>query len=76
MEAGFVVLFVLVAIVMGVLIGMFIERKRKITELKQGTIYVYRVDESAPVSLMLEYNVPIDDIASRKHVMFDVSIVH
>ena len=72
MEAGFVVLFVLVAIVMGVLIGMFIERKRKITELKQGTIYVYRVDESAPVSLMLEYNVPIDDIASRKHVMFDV----
>jgi hypothetical protein len=75
MEAGFVALFVVVAILVGIFIGVFFERKRKIDMIKRGTIYAYRVDENSPWSLMLEYDVPIDDIASQKRVLFDVSVV-
>lgn len=74
MEAGIItiVLFVLTGgIVIGLLIGRSIANKAE----TQGTIYVYRNEPDEQPSLLLEYGVPIDDIISRKRVLFDVNVV-
>ena len=75
METGFAVLFVLIGIVAGIIIGIFIAKLRNNPEGTQGTIYAYFNDPESNPSLLLEYSVPIDDIASRKQVTFDVMVI-
>lgn len=75
METGFVVLLVILSILVGAIIGVFIERHRKKLYKSQGTIYAYYDDDNSNPSLLLEYSVPIDDIASRKQVVFNVSVI-
>ena len=75
METGFVVLLVILSILVGSIIGVFIERHRKKLYKSQGTIYAYYDDDNSNPSLLLEYSVPIDDIASRKQVVFNVSVI-
>ena len=75
METGFVVLLVILSIVVGAVIGVFIHRHRKKLYKPQGTIYAYYDDDNSNPSLLLEYGVPIDDIASRKQVVFNVSVI-
>lgn len=75
METGFVVLLVILSIIVGAIIGVLIERHRKKMHKSQGTIYAYYDDDNSNPSLLLEYGVPIDDIASRKQVVFDVSVI-
>lgn len=75
METEFVVLFVILSIVVGAVIGILIERHRKKLYKSQGTIYAYYDGNSSNPSLLLEYGVPIDDIASRKQVVFNVSVI-
>ena len=71
MEAGFIILAI-VACVIGVLIGIGIERVRVRNTQTQGTIYAYYDDSNTDPMLGLEYNVSISDITSRKRVLFDV----
>ena len=73
METGFVVLLILAATVLGIVIGVTIGRRR-IRET-QGVIYAYYDNTGNGPSLLLDYSVPIDDIASRKQVVFDVSVI-
>ena len=75
METGFVVLLVVLSIVVGAVFGVLIEKSRKRLYKTQGTIYAYYDDDNSNPSLLLEYGVPIDDIASRKQVVFDVSVI-
>ena len=75
METGFVVLLVILSIVVGSVIGVFIERHRKKLYKSQGTIYAYYDNDNSNPSLLLEYGVPIDDIALRKQVVFNVSVI-
>ena len=75
METGFVVLLVILSIVVGAVIGVLIERHRKKLYKSQGTIYAYYDGDNSNPSLLLEYGVPIDDIASRKQVVFNVSVI-
>ena len=75
METEFVVLLVILSIVVGAVIGVLIERYRKKLYKSQGTIYAYYDDDNSNPSLLLEYGVPIDDIASRKQVVFNVSVI-
>ena len=75
METGFVVLLVVLSIVVGAVFGVLIEKSRKRPYKTQGTIYAYYDDDNSNPSLLLEYGVPIDDIASRKQVVFDVSVI-
>ena len=74
MEAGYIILAIVTGII-GVLIGVNIERRNARTLETQGTIYAYYGDADNDPSLLLEYNVPISDIASRKRVLFDVSVI-
>ena len=76
MEAGFVVMLVGVALVMGIVIGLLIVKLIKRSEKTQGTIYAYCNNQVDQPALLLEYNVPIDDITSRKRVLFDGVIIH
>ena len=75
METGFVVLLVILSIIVEVAIWILIERHRKKIYKSQGTIYAYYDDDNSNPSLLLEYGVPIDDIASRKQVVFNVSVI-
>lgn len=75
METGFAVLVVVLSIAVGAVIGVLIERHRKRLYKTQGTIYAYYDDDNSNPSLLLEYGVPIDDIASRKQVIFNVSVI-
>lgn len=78
METGFVVLLI-VAMLVGVFLGIFISRSRKTSRKTsretQGVIYAYYDNTGNNPSLLLEYSVPIDDIASRKQVTFDVAVI-
>lgn len=75
MEAGIIVIVILGVLASGVVIGTFIERSRIRKVDSQGTIYVYLDSTANKPSLLLEYAVPIEDIVSRKQVLFDVTIV-
>lgn len=75
METGLIVLLVILSIIVGAVIGVLIERHRKKLYKSQGTIYAYYDDDNSNPSLLLEYGVPIDDIASRKQVIFNVSVI-
>lgn len=75
METGFIVLLAILSIVIGAVIGVLIERHRKKLYKSQGTIYAYYDDDNSNPSLLLEYGVPIDDITSRKQVVFNVSVI-
>lgn len=75
METGLIVLLAILSIVVGAVIGVLVERHRKKLYKSQGTIYAYYDDDNSNPSLLLEYGVPIDDIASRKQVVFNVSVI-
>ena len=75
METGFVVLLAILSIVVGVTIGILIERHRKKLYKSQGIIYAYYDDNNSNPSLLLDPDVPIDDIASRKQAVFSVSVI-
>lgn len=75
METGFVVLLVILSIVVEVTIWILIERHRKKIYKSQGTIYAYYDDNNSNPSLLLDPDVPIDDIASRKQAVFNVSVI-
>lgn len=75
MEAGIIVAIV-IAVAVGLVIGMCIERSKTNKVESQGIIYVYCGNQGDMPSLLLEYGVPIDDIVSRKRVIFDVNVIH
>ena len=74
MEAGFIALIVVTTII-GIVVGIRIERRRtNRTEIK-GDIYVYHDKSSKDPSLLLDCSVPIHDIASQKRVLFNVVVI-
>lgn len=75
MEPGIVAVLAIVMLIVGGILGMLIEKTRKKPNETQGVIYAYYRDSESNPSLLLEYGVPIEDIASRKRVAFDVIIV-
>lgn len=75
MEAGIVALIAIAMLAIGCIIGIFIVGRKTPEPETHGTIYVYYKETANGPSLLLDYNVPIDDIASRKQVLFDVSVI-
>lgn len=74
MELG-ITLLMIVAIGLGIVIGMYIE-KTKIKKVEtQGIIYVYCGVEDQQPSLLLEATTSMNDIATRKRVLFDVTVI-
>lgn len=73
MEAGIIV--VAVTVVVGVIIGMLVVCFKMHKTKTQGTIYAYYDESGNGPSLLLEYSVSIDDIASRKQVLLDVHVI-
>lgn len=75
MESGFVVMIAVFTMAIGILMGMVIKRRSPTKETTQGVIYAYyHVGEDKP-SLLLEGSVPVEEIVSRKRVLFDVAVV-
>ena len=74
METGFISLILAVAFVC-VFIGIVIGKRSVRNDEIHGSIYVYQDDVGTAPSLFLEYNTSIENIASRKQVVFDVKIV-
>jgi len=74
MEAGFITLVVVAAIV-GILIGVCVEKAKTRKVETQGDIYVYYKKPDEGPSLLLDYGVPISDIVSRDKVLFNVIVI-
>ena len=73
MELGFMVAIAIISIIVGVAIGINIEKKYR-AKARSGVIYVYRGELDNQPPLFLESDVPMDVIASKKQVLFDVVI--
>ena len=73
MEVGFLLLSIL-ALVAGIVLGMFIEKRRKPTK-SRGIIYAYFDDSDSDPNLLLEPNVSMSDIASQESVLLDVIVI-
>ena len=80
MEAGFVVLLVLMTAV-GVIAGTFIGKRkaerRYITETQytQGTLNIDCSDPEFEPGLFLGLAVPVKDVISRKYITLDVDVL-
>ena len=75
MESGFVALIAIVAIVLGIVLGVVIERLRKRHTNSQGILFVDCSDPQYEPSLFLNATVPIEEIVVRKQVVFNVNVL-
>lgn len=73
METGFIVAMLL-AVLVGIAIGFIIGRRKKPND-SQGILYAYCREDDAQPSLLLEGTAPIDEITSKKQVIFDVVVI-
>lgn len=74
METGFMVAM-LISVLVGIAIGFIIGRNRKKPNESQGIMYAYCREDDAQPSLLLEGTAPIEEITSRKQVIFDVVVI-
>ena len=75
MESGFVIMIAVFTMVIGILMGMVIKKSPPTKDGTQGVIYAYYHEGENKPSLLLEGSVPVEEIASRKQVVFDVIVV-
>lgn len=69
----FTLLFV--GLLIGIVVGVFIVRKRTKTEDTHGILNVDCSDPADGAYLYLELTVPIPEVADRKRVTFDVNLI-
>ena len=74
MEPGIIGLLIAVSLLVGILIGVPIGKKKKITSESRGTLYV-KLDAPDGQGLFLEQLVSPSVIASEKTVLFDVIVI-
>lgn len=77
MEAGFIVLTVLIALV-SIVLGIHIERmrtKRKNDQAVQGVLNVICDESDGMPQLFLQLIVPVEDVMSQKQTIFDVNVI-
>lgn len=74
MEAGLIILLVVVAATIGAIVGIRIERARWNNLWVKGVLYV---NANAPEGqgLFLEQLVPTNEIAATKHVVFETRTI-
>lgn len=79
MEAGFIILLVIVAaasLTIGLLIGRAQLKRRYVrdTQFTQGVLNVDCSDPEFEPGLFLGLSVPVKDVVTRKYVAFDVNV--
>ena len=77
MEAGFVALIVLTAII-SIVAGIHIERarvKRRDAQDVQGVLNVICDDTEGSPQLFLQLIVPVEDVMSQQQTTFDVNVI-
>ena len=75
MEAGFATLAIIAAFVMGAIFGSIMGWRKKLTRESSGIIYVDCRDPDLNPEMFLEADVPMDIIATRKYLLFDVKVL-
>ena len=80
MEAGFIALMVLIAIV-GVTVGFLIGKQKterrymQDTQFTQGTLNVDCSDPEFEPGLFLGLGIPVKDVVTRKYITLDVNVM-
>lgn len=77
MEAGFIVMIVVTAII-SIVAGIHIEKtlvKRRAVQGIQGVLNVICNDPEHEPQLFLQLIVPIEDVISREQTTFDVNVI-
>lgn len=60
---------------LGIIVGVFIKRKRTKAEETHGILNVDCTDPANGAYLYLQLTVPIAEVADRKRVLFDVNVI-
>ena len=77
MEAGFIVLIALTAII-SIVAGIHIEKaraKRRNDRAVQGVLNIICDNSESSPQLFLQLIVPIEDVVEQKRTMFDVNVI-
>ena len=74
MEAGFIALVAIVTLV-GIIVGVSIERARNRRRDVKGVLNVDRSDPNYGSELFLALEVPVEDVVSQKYVTFAVNVI-
>ena len=74
MDAGFIALGVMLSLLVGVAIGWFVGRRKTNSSGSQGILNVDCDDSESP-NFFVAFTVPVQDVISRKTVMFEVNIL-
>lgn len=80
MEAGFIALMVLIAIV-GVTVGFLIGKRKterrymQDTQFTQGTLNVDCSDPEFEPGLFLGLGIPVKDVVTRKYITLDINVM-
>ena len=61
--------------IIGLTVGLVIGRNRKAKDETRGILHVDSSESANSPGLYLTLTVPIDDVVSRKHVLFDVNVI-
>jgi hypothetical protein len=77
MEAGFIILWIVLGCLVGLIVGMSILKRRYIndTRYSQGSLNVDRSDYGSAPGMFLHLTVPIDEVVSRKRVVLNVNVI-
>lgn len=74
MEAGFVALVILTAVIC-TMVGIHIGKRKAIRRDVQGVLNVDRGDSESSPYLFLQLTVPIEDVINRKQTTFVVNVL-
>ena len=74
MEAGFVALVILTAVIC-TMVGIHIGKRKTIRRDVQGVLNVDRGDSESSPYLFLQLTVPIEDVINRKQTAFVVNVL-
>lgn len=81
METGYITLFLVIAVILVIafviVLALFVKErrtKRKVGQYIQGNLNVYCDPDYGP-QLLLQLDVPIEDIVGRKQATFNVHVI-
>jgi hypothetical protein len=74
MEAGFVVIILLTAIIF-TMVGMYIGKRKASRQNVQGILNVDCRDPESSPYLFLQLEVPVEDVIGKQQIVFDVHTI-
>ena len=76
MEAGFIIIAIVLCIAGAVIVALLSDRARKKQQDTQGMLNIVYDDFGGSPQLVLALYDPVETVVGQKQVLFDVNIIH